>query len=431
MIVTFALAAMVLVLGRSMSVELQASANLAATVQASGVERAAEQYLLAMLTQEKQNVSSLGEEQFAGIPVGDGWFWVLRPDFDDPSLPTFGFVDESSKVNLNTASYEQLMMLPGMNEDVASAIMEWKDDDENIERSGPESEYYLSLPDPYFSKNDLFETVEETLLVRGVTNEMLYGTGPHPPLGSLSKTNIAMGTDPALARGLYEYLTVYSRERNRNANGERRINVTDTRQRNNLTNILKRELSEQRAAQIMGLIGNQPIVDVFDFYFKGKLTTDEFQKVEDFISGEGGRSASGRINVNSASRDVLLTLDTLDPSDVDKLIAGRKGQNSSASLAWVPDVLGQKAVGLGNRITARSFQYSADICAVSGNGRAFKRVRIVIDTRSGTPQIVYRRDNADRGWPMDRSVLASLRAGQGPGPATMFNPRNTLTTGGM
>jgi hypothetical protein len=52
---------------------------------------------------------------------------------------------------------------------------------------------------------------------------------------------------------------------------------------------------------------------------------------------------------------------------------------------------------------------------VSGNGRAFKRCRIVVDMASGTPQIVYRRDFTERGWPMEMQILASIRAGQGPG----------------
>jgi len=38
----------------------------------------------------------------------------------------------------------------------------------------------------------------------------------------------------------------------------------------------------------------------------------------------------------------------------------------------------------------------------------------VVDASSGTPQIVYRRDLSDAGWPLDPSVLESLRSGQGP-----------------
>ena len=162
----------------------------------------------------------------------------------------------------------------------------------------------------------------------------------------------------------------------------------------------------------MATIGSQPTVDIFDFYFKGKMTREDFEKVEDSLSSSDNRNYTGRLNVNSAPKDVLLSLQALDAADVDKLIAGRVGNTTSGSLAWVAEVLGQKAIGLGNLITARPWQYSADICAVSGNGRAFKRCRIVVDTREGTPQIVYRRDLSERGWPMDRQILAAIRAGQ-------------------
>ena len=84
----------------------------------------------------------------------------------------------------------------------------------------------------------------------------------------------------------------------------------------------------------------------------------------------------------------------------------------TTSLGWVITALGEKARGLGSSITTRSLQYSADILAVSGNGRSFNRVRVVFDNSTGTPQIVYRRDVTDRGWPMDQQILANLRSGQ-------------------
>jgi len=43
------------------------------------------------------------------------------------------------------------------------------------------------------------------------------------------------------------------------------------------------------------------------------------------------------------------------------------------------------------------------------------RCDVVINNSTGTPQIVYRRDISDRGWPMDPAILASLRSGQGVG----------------
>ena len=35
-------------------------------------------------------------------------------------------------------------------------------------------------------------------------------------------------------------------------------------------------------------------------------------------------------------------------------------------------------------------------------------MRVVVDMRTGTPQIVYRRDLTEQGWPMDRQILAFL-----------------------
>jgi hypothetical protein len=84
-------------------------------------------------------------------------------------------------------------------------------------------------------------------------------------------------------------------------------------------------------------------------------------------------------------------------------------------VSWVIEALQRKAIGLGNLITTTTNQYSADILAASANGRAFKRVRIVVDASGTTPQIIYRREITDRGWPLDPQILASLRAGQGPG----------------
>lgn len=363
MVLVFALASITLVLCRSMRVEMIASANLAASLQASAIERGAEQYLIAMLTEEGAEVRSLSEEYFAAIPVGEGYFWVVRPNYNDTTLPIFGLVSEASKVNINGATYNQLMRLPWMTEEIAAAIIDWRDTDDETTTYGAESDYYLSGQNGYYCKNAPFETVEELLLVRDVTPDMLYGDGSAPPLGFtsvFSSDGLSFSDDIWLELGLYDLLTVYSSE---------------TREQ-----------------------GNPGTVQ-------------------------------GLINVNTAPREVLLTLEELDEADVDKLIAQRPAFDSTdaASTDWVMQAIGQKANAIASRITANSFQYSANIVAVSGNGRGFRHVRIVIDTSGTTPQIVYRRDLTERGWPMDPEILASLRSGRAAaaGPGTIG-----LTPGG-
>jgi type II secretory pathway component PulK len=443
-LVTMTLAGMVLVLCRRMSVEAIASANDAAAIQAAAVERGGEQYVLGILSDTTESPLSLGEENFQAVQVGDGWFWVLRPDYDDPDLPLYGVVDECSKLDINSASYESLMRLPGMTDEFASAIVDWRDEDDTISPGGAENEYYLSLPNPYYCKNGPFETVEELLLVRGATPQLLYGDGTAPPIGSTPLSRAASGTgtilsDPQVARGLYDLLTVYSSQPNTAADGTRRVNLND---RNALRTLMQQRLNGGRANEIIGLLGRGRLADVFDLYFRGRMTADELDQIADYVTTSQNARVSGRVNINTAPRDVLLAMEELDPGDVDKLISQRNsvGNADSGSIAWVADALGEKAVGLGNRITGRSTRYSADILAVSGNGRAFKRVRIVVDigsatssssslgsigssnTSGATPRIIYRRDLSDRGWPMDPQILASIRAGQMQQGGGMNNP---------
>ena len=207
-VVCFALAGSVIALCRSMRVEMQASANESASIEATAVERGAEQYVLALLTDYKDQLRSMSEDEFAAVPVGKGYFWIVRPEYDDNTLPVFGLMEESAKLNLVGASYDDLIRLPGMTYPAASSIMDWLDADDNVERDGAENEYYLSLPEPYYCKNANFETVEELLMVREVYRDMLYGDGTAPPLGQHTSSRDSSGSlfnDPQLARGIYDH----------------------------------------------------------------------------------------------------------------------------------------------------------------------------------------------------------------------------------
>ena len=479
MLIVFTLAALVVVFCRSMRVESIASANLAASLQASAVERGAEQYVIALLTEQRDALADITEDYFAAIPIGEtlggnanpnvsgvaaaGYFWIVRPDYGDVDLPLYGLTEEAAKLNANSATYEQLMRLPNMTDDVANAIIDWRDTDTNPQAGGAENEYYLGLPEPYAAKNDLLETVEELLMVRGVTRPLLYGNGVNVPVGEASgftQQNSRDQTELQAARGLYDLLTVYSSEPGAPAAAPagtgtggtgtgagggapsggtgsgagsgagagagatpaaagQKININDREQRSTqLRTLLTSQLSQERANEILSRVSrNSQYRDAFDFYFQTGMKSDEFDKVYDSLTTSDARAIRGRININTAPRDVLMTLPGLETADVDKLISQRQGGTTAAekSVAWVIEALDRRAVGLGNLITTTTNQYSADIVAASGNGRAYKRVRIVVDASGSTPQIIYRREITDRGWPLDPQILASLRAGQGPG----------------
>lgn len=120
------------------------------------------------------------------IEFGDGFFSVR-------------ITDESGKVDINTTPeiiLRNLLINLGISVDntdiIVDSIMDWKDSDDLYRLHGAESDYYMSLRNPYKAKNAPFDTVEELLLVRGMTSEILYGTNER--------------------KGLIDFITVHSKK---------------------------------------------------------------------------------------------------------------------------------------------------------------------------------------------------------------------------
>ncbi|MEO8271380.1 MAG: hypothetical protein ABI557_16785, partial [Aureliella sp.] len=139
-----------------------------------------------------------------------------------------------------------LMALPGMTEDVADAILDWLDEDDEPRPLGAEfDDYYLHLPNPYKPANGPIESIEQLLLVRGVTPQLLFGYDENRngvldsaestrmsrgmPAGSAPGSLPAMSRDPNVAPppplGWAPYLTLQSLEKNVAADGTQRVNI--------------------------------------------------------------------------------------------------------------------------------------------------------------------------------------------------------------
>lgn len=158
---------------------------------------------------------------------------------DDEDIIRIGVTDESAKLNLNLATEAQLLVLVeaavagdprSIPQEIVEAILDWRDADSKPrgETQDTEGVYYQALDPPYRVKNGLFDTVEELLLVKGVTERILYGED-FDRNGLLSaneddgRNSFPLDNeDGFLDRGLYPYLTVYSVENNvRNDNRPR------------------------------------------------------------------------------------------------------------------------------------------------------------------------------------------------------------------
>lgn len=410
--IVLVLAGLILAFARTARVEAIEAANCLAAAQAEAVARGALQYVLANVQSANGSPAALADLPCEQVQVGEGYFWLLRPRPDDGHTYSYGITDEASKLNLNSATLDMLSMLPDMTADLAASIVDWRDPTGDATPGGAEDDYYLSLPDPYHCKNAPLETVGEVLLIKGGSRDLLYGqdtnrNGVLDPSESIDMTG-------RLDCGFSEYATVYSVEPNTSADGQPRIDVnnTDTQA---LATLLRNAFGAGRASIIMDRVRrDRPFRNVFDFRQRTRLTTEEFAAIADRLTTDRRPNLMGLVNVNTAPREVLLCLPGLDQGDVDALLSKRPVATADLSnLAWVAEALpAEKAVAIGSYVTTRSYQFCVDIVAVSGNGRAYKRYRAVVDARQSPARVAYWKDLTDLGWPLPGEIPAMLRRGE-------------------
>jgi len=157
-----------------------------------------------------------------------GRFSIVSPAQTDGiySGYRFGLENESAKLNVNALLAEgaedqaqtRLMALPGMTVEVADAILDWLDADESPRLNGAEAEEYAQATPPYEPRNGPIADLDELLMIRGVTPELLYGIDQNrnlmidaaeSPRGLLADIDNA---DGLLNRGWSAYLTTTSVE---------------------------------------------------------------------------------------------------------------------------------------------------------------------------------------------------------------------------
>ncbi len=427
--VVLVLAGLALVFARSMRVAAAISANQIASLQAESIAAGALEYVVAKLVEQAQDPTlaptnaSEAAELYEGLEVGEGYFWILHSNLESDQEMLYDLTDEAGKINLNTASEEMLLKLPGMTSELAASIIDWRDTDSDVTTGGAEDEYYLLQTTPYHCKNEPLETVSEILLIKGASEDLLYGEDTNlnglldPQENDGDESEPPDNADGKLDRGFYDYVTVYSTEANVDSSGNTRINITDVSAVSDLQTLLQETFKEDRALEIVmasGISSSQSFSSILQFYYRSGMTFEEFSKVADRLTTSSETTLPGLVNVNAAPKEVLMCLPGLEETDVEELLAYRSSlAEEPNSIAWVTEVLDQtKATGIGQYITVHSNQYSADILAVAGNGRAYKRYKAVLDTQESPPRVVYWRELTHFGWPLDAEILATLRTGK-------------------
>lgn len=188
--------AITLQFNRSMRVKMQASANIRDGVKLTYIAKSAFNAARALLMADAQDGDNdTLMEDWAKAEMLAAFSASV---FEGGDQFTLKINDHSGRIQLNSLIkgndsagwkynddqrdiLERFLKLEDFGlEDEAVALIEalrdWLDpDDDEIGLDGAENTYYQGLEDPYSCKNGRLESVEELLLVKGFTREILYG----------------------------------------------------------------------------------------------------------------------------------------------------------------------------------------------------------------------------------------------------------------
>ena len=189
----------------------------------------------------------------------------------------FGLMDESGRINLNAIVAREmsdedtrgmLMYLPNMTEELADAILDYIDEDTSIREFGVERDYYLDQDPPHAAKDGPLESLEELLLVAGVTPDLLYGedtnrNGLLDPNENDGDASLPLdNADGILNPGWAAYLTVDAKELNKRLDGSEKINVNNG-VLTDLYDMLLEEFDEDVARFVVAFRLNGPYEPLF------------------------------------------------------------------------------------------------------------------------------------------------------------------------
>ncbi|MBL8852431.1 MAG: general secretion pathway protein GspK [Planctomycetaceae bacterium] len=412
-------------------------------------------------------------------PMTTGYFSIIAPGMDDAGYPSsfrFGMTDESTKLNLNIlpkmdelqpgVGVQLLMTLPEMTEDVAEAILDWIDLDDEPREMGAESGYYAGLSPAYLAKNGALVSVEELLLVRGVTPELLFGNDVNRN-GILDQDEItdqsAVGSEPDMQLGWANFLTIFSQEANKNWEGLQRIDIN----KDDLQE-LERDLSSVLPSRWVNFIlayringpyaeempadedngppngeidlstaeGSNKFTQLLDLVdartsitFDGESTETVLESpvslanplefgiglasMMDNLTTVSAATIPGRINIMQAPRRVLEGIPGLTPEQVEQIITYREYELNDPEFTdlnrrYETWLLAELIVDLTTMkaiapfVCCKGDVYRAEIIGYFENGEASSRAEVVYDTTEPLPRLLFWRDKSH--LPIGQSV---------------------------
>jgi len=184
--------ALTLQFNKSMWSNLHAAANLCDRIKLGCIARSGFNGALAVLHEDSSsgNVDSLREtwaharvfSEYSASLFDEGRFLIEIADLSG-RIQINQLVDQDGNYNnsqkgllVRFLGSPEFDLDPEEVENIADAIKDWIDPDDETTGFGAEDSYYMALERPYPCKNAPLEFLEELLLVRGITEGLFYGT---------------------------------------------------------------------------------------------------------------------------------------------------------------------------------------------------------------------------------------------------------------
>ncbi len=471
-----------------MMAEYKLSDRILKNAQAKALADSGIHYAIAMLSDPNAYTTTLGGNPYnntgafkdVAVDLGDGttgYFSIISVNYNQLSTGgagttpwNYGVTDEASKINLNAlmlldpTGQIALNMLQnpqfqqnlggtagssqgsGLTNDIAANIVSWLGGSAAATAGGADASYYESLTNSYELTATPLNTMEELLLVQGITPYLLFGNDSNRNGIIDADEDAGSGLNPGWA----PYFTIFSRELNVDINGNPRVNINgqslatiytqlqtalgnvdlasavvayrmysaaDPNAKNvmtgssaQLTQLVQQAMassqppaSQRNISSIYTLIGSsisipgargQPAT-VYAFPIQAGGSGSQLGLLLDETTTVTGTEIPARINVNTASATVLSALPGLQPADVTAIQGAQLAPGTADPTdptyytpAWLytqAGITAAKMAALDRYICGRTQVYRIQAIGYFEKGGPVARVEAVVDINPVNP----------------------------------------------
>lgn len=326
----------------------------------AGIARA-----MASLAEANVNVVTETDEWFDLGQQGDELFVIGDSQF------RIEILDAGRFANLNSIDTEQMRRM-NLTDDVIESILDWREEQLQPRTQGAKDEYYNGLVNPYNAKLRAFETVEEILLVKGMTPELLYQ--PPQVTGGNVLVNGALEDQPALDA----LITTDSTSTNNRADGTTRVNVNTVNQ----GQLVTAGLSNQGATAIINRRNTQGTFAGLSAVLQTPgLSNADITAVLNALTVTAETTVSGKMNLNTVTEPVLRTIPDLTDDQIQSILSRQPTFAELGDLATLSGFTPQNVQTFADRFTVSA---SSFLVRVEGRrGSATVHLEAVVTVTEG------------------------------------------------